>query len=393
MNENINVEIAIVGGGLTGSILALALSKFGFNICVIEKIKHHNLQKLNYDSRTTALAASSKKILSFIDIWNDLEDRIGAINEIRVSDGESPLFLHFDRDRLDGDPLGFMIENSYLRKTLFSRLEKEPNIKIISPVSIEDLYITDNRATIILTSGTNIECDLIVAADGKNSFLRNYFKIPTFGWKYNQVAIITNINHQFPHNNIAHERFLEAGPLAILPLKNQNLSSIVWTEKKENANAYLELDEKNFNQELSKKIGSFLGNIETFGERFNYPLKLQMAEKYTSKRLILIGDSAHSIHPIAGQGLNLSIRDISALINILSSAKKYGLDIGTQKVLREFQQLRRSDNLLMALTTDMLNKLFSNNNFSIKLIRDLGLKMTNDSPMLKKKFISHAIGN
>ncbi len=393
MNKNINAEIAVVGGGLTGSILALALAKFGFHICVIEKINYNQLKHFDYDSRTTALAASSKKVLSFINIWKDLEDKIGAINEIRVSDGDSPLYLHFEQDRLVGEPLGFMIENSYLRKILISNLKKNPKIKIISPASIENLNLTNDRAKIKLANRTNIECDLVVAADGKDSFLRNYLNISTFGWEYNQVAIITNIKHQFSHNNIAHERFLEAGPLAILPLKNPNHSSIVWTEKKENANAYLKLNERNFNKELSDKIGSFLGTIETFGGRFNYPLKLQLAEKYISDRFILIGDAAHSIHPIAGQGLNLSIRDISALIDILSFTKKYGLDIGTQKVLEEFQKVRRSDNLLMAATTDILNKLFSNNSFSIKLIRDLGLEITNNIPILKKKFVRHAIGN
>ena len=393
MSKNINVEIVIVGGGLTGSILALALAKCGFEICVIEKLKYQNLNNINYDTRTTALASSSKKLLSFINIWKDIEGQIGLINEIRVSDGESPLFLHFDHHGSIDEPLGFMIENSYLRQILNSSLLKKPNIKLVSPASIESLSINNDNAKILLANKTEVECDLIVAADGKNSFLRNYLKIPSFGWEYNQVAIITNIKHEFSHNNIAHERFLEAGPLAILPLKDPKRSSIVWTENKDNANAYLSLDDVSFNKELSKKIGNFLGETKTYGGKFNYPLKLQLANQYIRSRFILIGDAAHSIHPIAGQGLNLSIRDISALLNILNVAKKYGFDIGTEEVLKEFQQIRRSDNFLMAATTDLLNKLFSNNNPSIKLIRDLGLGFTNNYSALKKKFIIHAIGN
>jgi 2-octaprenyl-6-methoxyphenol hydroxylase len=392
MNNKIITDVSIVGGGLTGSIIALSLAQYGITSSIIEKNKNQLMLNKNYDTRTTALAPSSKDLLSSINIWESLKQDIGFINEIRVSDGDSPLFLHFDKHDIGDKTLGFMIKNSVLRIKINTAILNDKHITLISPATVENISINNDTTVLSLNNGIEVNSDLIIGADGKNSSIRNKSNINTIGWEYNQTAIITNIKHDLSHNNIAHERFLKSGPLAILPLKNSFSSSIVWTESTKNASSFLTLNKEDFENELATRIGSFLGKIYLYENRFSYPLILKIAKNYISDRVVLIGDAAHTIHPIAGQGLNLGIRDIKTLAKILANAKKYGLDLGSKSILNEYQKIRRSENLLMGITTDFLNNLFSSDAPPVKLVRDLGLNFINNLSSLKEQFIHHAIG-
>jgi len=389
----LHTDVLIVGGGLVGGALALGLARHGVTTMVVDRQKPDTVISPTFDGRASAIAASSQKLLDAVGLWTHLVDKAQPILDIRVSDGPSLLFLHYDHADLGEGPLGYMLENREIRgaiATEFARHHK--NLTIIAPATVRDFAQDADGGTVTLDDGRTITAKLVVAAEGKKSVVRDAAHIRVTGWQYPQTAIVATISHEHAHQGIAHERFLPAGPFAILPLKDGHHSSLVWTEAESRAESFLRLPDAQFLAEIDERVGGFLGALGLVGPRFSYPLGLQFASTYVQGRLALIGDTAHAIHPIAGQGLNLGLRDVGALIEVVVDAVKLGLDPAHPSGLDRYERWRRSDNLVMAGVTDVLNRLFSNNITPLRIARDLGLGAINQIPPLKKFFMRHAMG-
>lgn len=379
-----SLPIIIVGANFTGLFTAISLSKLGKSCILVDK-NDISLPIIN-DGRAIALSYGSKEFFEKIGIWNHFVEYAGEIKEIRVTDQYSPLFLHFD----NSCTLGYIIESLNLQKIAYELALNDPNINILSNSSYE---IIDNNIDQIIIKINDIiyKSELLIAADGKFSNLRKLCNIGYFSHNYKQSAIICKLQHEHPHNNIAQEIFLPHGPFAILPLNNPNQSGIVWTETTEIAKTLTELGTDKLQFFLKEKFTNYLGEINLISKITSYPLELIISKKYYHNRIMLIGDSAHSIHPIAGQGFNLSIRDMKALSLIYQKYSNIGLSVGCEQALNEYQNLRKNDNIAMAVITDGLNKLFSNDIFPINIARKLGLSIVNKVPSLQKFFMEYAM--
>ncbi len=390
-NKVLKSDILIAGGGLVGGTLACALAGAGFSVVVVDRQDPLAGLDAGFDGRASAIALSSKHVLDQLGLWSLMASETQPINEIRVTDGSSPLFLHYDHDDIGTEAFGYMVENRSIRKALFKRMADLDNLTLCAPAHIEDLDRSDRGVRATLGDGTQIKARLIIGAEGRVSPTRDAARIKLTGWPYHQTAIVCTVAHEFPHDGIAHEHFLPAGPFAILPL-TENRCSIVWTEKDALVEPIMALDEADFLAELSVRFGDFLGQVKVIGRRWAYPLSLQYAERSTDTRLVLAGDAAHGMHPIAGQGLNMGLRDVATLAQVLTDARRLGADPGDAMVLEKYQRWRRFDNTLMLAMTDMLNRLFSNNMPPLRLARDVGLAAVNKMPPLKKLLMRHAMG-
>ena len=393
---DIEVDVAIVGAGLIGGTLACALAGQGIRTAVIDRLDPAAMVQTTFDGRASAIAASSQTLLAAIGLWPHLAPRTGPIREIRVSDGESPFFLHNDHAELGSTPLGFMAENRHYRAAIASAMaDLRDRLTVISGSTVQGMTNGPDHISLRLDDGRQVQARLAVAAEGRDSKLRERAGIGLTGWSYPQTAIVATIGHARPHDGIAHERFLPAGPFAILPLPDEDgvhRSSLVWTERADAAQGYLALDDGRFLAEIGERVGGFLGALSLIGPRFSHPLGLQFAARYGKGRLVLAGDAAHGIHPIAGQGLNLGLRDVAALTEIITDARDLGLDLAHPESLSRYERWRRADNLVMAGVTDVLNRLFSNDIAPIRLARDLGLAAVNRITPLKRTFMRHAMG-
>jgi 2-octaprenyl-6-methoxyphenol hydroxylase len=298
--------------------------------------------------------------------------------------------VHFDSHDLGGDPMGYMVENRQLRRALYLAIEASNSIELKAPAVIETLEFESSDVQIMIEDSDPVSAQLVVAADGRNSFCRKLAGIDTTQITYSQKAIVTTVHHEKPHHGVAHELFLPAGPFAILPLTD-NRSSIVWTDSPKAVDAAMALPEKMFEAELGRRFGDFLGMVAPCAPRWAYPLSLQLAERYTGSRLALLGDAAHVIHPIAGQGLNMGLRDAAALADVVGAALSRGLDPGGAAIT-EYGQWRNFDNHMLAGATDVLNRLFSNDVAPVKHVRRLGLGMVNRISPLRTFFMSEASG-
>ena len=385
------VELIVVGGGLSGLTLAIACAAAGIEVAVIDREDPAAMVDEPFDGRATAIAHGSQQVLEGIGLWPLVEAEAEPILEIRVADGESPLFLHYDHRDLGDVPLGYIVENRVLRRALIARARELPSLRHLAPLSVEHVERDAASATALLGDGRRLKGELVAACDGKNSPLRRAAGIRTIDWTYPQTGIVCTVRHELPHRGVAVEHFLPAGPFAILPMTGQR-SSIVWTERADLAPEILALDEAGFAGELARRFGDFLGEIEVTGPRWSYPLSLLHAERYTAPRLALVADAAHVIHPIAGQGLNLGIRDIAVLAELIVDQRRLGLDIGGPELLRRYERWRRFDNVTLAAVTDGLNRLFSNALPPIQLMRDLGLAAVDRLPPLKRLLMRHAMG-
>ncbi len=384
-------DLAIVGGGLSGVALGIATAAAGVKTAVIDREDPAKMMAAPYDGRTTAIAYGSQQVLTGLGVWDILAPDAEPIREIRVADGDSPLFLHYDHREVGDHPLGYIIENRLLRQGLHKRAETLPDLTLMAPLAVADVAFTDHAATLNLANGQMIRAGLVVGADGRNSPMREAGGIKSHNKSYRQTAIVCTVQHEQPHDGIAVEHFRAAGPFAILPMRG-NRSSIVWTEHEDNAPALLALDRESFARELSERFGDFLGALTLEGNWFSYPLSLIHAERYTAPRLALVGDAAHVIHPIAGQGWNLGVRDVAALAELIVDSHRLGLDLGSAELLSRYEKWRRLDNLMLTAVTDGLNRLFSNELPPVRIARDLGLAAVNRAPGLKKFFMRHAMG-
>jgi 2-octaprenyl-6-methoxyphenol hydroxylase len=387
-----DAELVIAGGGLNGMLLAVACAGAGLSTIVIDRQDPAAMMADSFDGRTSAIAYGSRLVFDGIGLWPAIEGEAEPIREIRVADDGSPLFLHYDHRDLGGNtPLGYIVENRVLRRALFDRAATLPSLRLFAPRAVASMEVSEGGAAVALADGTRLNTRLVAAADGQNSPLRRAAGIRTVEWRYRQTGIVTTVAHERPHRGVAVEHFLAAGPFAILPMTG-NRSSIVWTEQADLAPRLLALPDTDFAAELRARFGDFLGEIEPVGPRWSYPLALMQAERYVARRLALVGEAAHVIHPIAGQGLNIGIRDIAALAEIVIDARRLGLDIGDASLLEQYERWRRSDALVLAAVTDGLNRLFSNTIAPVRLARDFGLAVVNRLPPLKRLLMQHAMG-
>jgi 2-octaprenyl-6-methoxyphenol hydroxylase len=395
-----DVDVCIVGGGPVGGSLACRLAASGLSVAIIDKAALPPMEHPAFDGRAYAIAAGSVRLLREAGLWDRLPFPTCPIEQIRVSDGQlgrpaSRLFLHFDQADLEGVPLGYMVEARALRIALNARLATTPEIAVHAPAEAT-IARTDHHATITLTTGETFHARLVIAAEGRNSPLRTQAGITTQRWPYTQAGLVCAIAHEKPHNNIALEHFLPAGPFAQLPMApseaGEHISAIVWSEHKDRAPRYLRMDEAPFGAELALRLGDHLGAIRPVGQRWLYPLSAMYVHRMTATRLAIAGDAAHGIHPIAGQGLNLGLRDAIALADLIIEARANGEDIGAASLLRRYERRRRLDHVSMLAATDGLDRLFSTNNPAIRLIRDLGLGAVHRMPPLKRAFMRRATG-
>ncbi|MQQ08126.1 2-octaprenyl-6-methoxyphenyl hydroxylase [Epibacterium sp. SM1979] len=389
-------DIIIVGGGLNGPALALALAQTGHSVTLVDALPQALRQDQSFDGRGYALALASKKLLEQIGIWPDVASHSQPMNEIKVSDGApgrapSPFFLHFDHTEIEEGPMGYMVEDRFLRRALISATEAHPQITVMNACRVVAQDVTAQGVTVTLDNGDTLAAELLVGADGRASGTCRRAGIKRTGWDYGQTALVCALEHDLPHGGIAHQHFMPSGPLAILPLPG-NQSSIVWSEKTARAHEIHAMDDVGFLAALRPSFGDFLGEIQLVGQRFTYPLNLTVANSFVAPRIALIGDAAHGMHPIAGQGLNAGLRDVGALAEVLTEAKRRGENIASPLVLERYQQWRRFDTATLVSATDVFNRLFSNDNPLLRLGRDLGMGLVNSMPALRRGFMREAAG-
>ena len=384
-------DVVISGSGVVGMTLACALAQNGLRTALVEYGDLAPSLNEAFDGRSYAISYAPYVMMKTLGLWDRVGHQAQPINEIHITDGHSPLFLHFDEQDLGDGPLGQMVEVRHLRSGLFDAIGEEKNITLISPDHITDVIQSPGAAQLTLSSGRILTCALVISAEGRQSPLRERMGLKVQNWDYNQTAIVTTVQHELDHAGTAYERFYPSGPFAILPLRNKR-SSIVWCEPPELAKTLMGLSDDAFDAELAKKFGDFLGEVKHMGRRWSYPLSSQLADDYLAERFCLIGDAAHGIHPIAGQGFNLGLRDIAALAEVLVDAKRLGGDLGSEFTLERYVRWRRTDNNILALGMDGLTRFFSNNIAPLRLARQVGLELVGEIPPLKKFFMRHARG-
>jgi 2-octaprenyl-6-methoxyphenol hydroxylase len=389
-------DLLIVGGGLNGPALALAAAQAGLSSTVIDALPEPTRKNAAFDGRAYALALASVRLLQNLGIWHRVAENAQPMLEIKVSDGRagegpSPFFLHFDHAEIEEGPMGHMLEDRYLRRALIEAMAEQP---LITQVSNDTVTAQESHATgvsVTLASGKTLTGRLLIGADGRASGTAARAGIRRTGWGYGQTALVAAIEHELPHHGIAHQFFMPPGPLAILPLPG-NVSSIVWSETDATAARFAALPDADFMEVLRPRFGDFLGAITLRGARYTYPLSLTVANSFVADRLALIGDAAHGMHPIAGQGLNAGLRDVAALAQVMTEAARRGEDIAAPDVLARYQQWRRFDTATLALATDLTNRLFSNDNPLLRAARDLGMGALGHMPRLRRGFIREAAG-
>jgi 2-octaprenyl-6-methoxyphenol hydroxylase len=407
MAERFAAEVCIIGAGPVGGALACRLATAGISTAVVDRAALPPMEHPAFDGRAYAIAAGSRRLLQEAGVWDALAEAACPIRDIRVSDGglgraASRLHLHFDH-REAGDTtaaFGEMVEARSLRVALNARMHALPALRVFAPATAE-VDRRDDGATIQIGGGSSVDCRLVVAAEGRNSPLRRSAGIPVTRLPYNQTGIVCAISHQRPHHNTALEHFLPSGPFAQLPMCASpdaleggapNMSAIVWTERTTIAQRMLALDDASLAKAIARRLGDGLGALQVVGRRWSYPLGALHAHRYHDTRLVLVGDAAHTIHPIAGQGLNLGFRDAMALADLVIEASGRGEDCGAPDLLRRYQRRRRPDNLLMLAATDALDRLFSNDNKLLRLARDVGIAAVDRVPPLKRLFMRQAMG-
>ncbi len=394
-------EVLIVGGGMVGLTLGLTLAGAGVEVIVVDRADPATVQDAAFDGRASAIARGSQQALAGAGLWDAMAASAQPILDIRVTDGRigagaSSLFLHYDHRDVDDAPLGCIVENRAVRGALHAEAARRGRLRLLAPQQVIDLERGPSWVEARLGDGRRLRARLAVAAEGRTSPLREAAGIRTTAWSYPQAGIVCTVAHERPHQGVAHEHFLPAGPFAMLPMTDAedgtHRSSIVWTERRDLAPAMMALGPQDFAAEIARRFGDSLGRLEAIGGRWSYPLSLLHAERYVDRRLALIGDAAHAIHPIAGQGLNLGLRDVAALAEAVVDARRLGLDLGEAGVLARYERWRRLDTLMLIAATDGLNRLFSNDLAPLRLVRDLGLAAVNRLPPLKRLFMGHAMG-
>jgi 2-octaprenyl-6-methoxyphenol hydroxylase len=384
-------DVVVVGGGPVGGVAACALAQAGLDVVVVEAADPAQLARPGTDGRSIAVAFTAKQVFQAVGVWRLVEPEAQPIQDIRVTDGASLLYLHYDHCDLGDQPFGWIVENTSIRRAVHQRLGELTNAHVAAPATVVTVDRQAAGVCVQLADGREIRAGLVVGADGRPSLTRKLAGIGVTRLDYGQSGIVTTVSHELPHHGFAHEHFLPSGPFAILPMTG-NRSSIVWTERLHLAASIVRSEDRVFLAELRDRFGDFLGRVDLAGPRFHYPLTLQVAGRMICQRLALVGDAAHGMHPVAGQGMNMGIRDVAALAECIVDSCRLGLDPGAPDVLERYQRWRRFDNLLMLGLTDQLVRLFSNDVPPLRLARDLGLAAVQSLPSLKKVFMRHAMG-
>ncbi|MDB3929325.1 UbiH/UbiF/VisC/COQ6 family ubiquinone biosynthesis hydroxylase [Paracoccaceae bacterium] len=391
-----NCDIAIAGGGLNGPALALAAAQIGLRVIVLDATSQKLRKNAKFDGRAYALALASKRLMAAVGVWENVAQDAEPMLNIRVSDGRagvgaSPFFMDFDHAELEEGPMGYMVEDRHLRYALQAAMQTSPLIEYRLATRVTGQSIGPEGVTLSLANNQKITTRLLVGADGRQSGTAARAGITYTGWQYSQTALVCAVEHDRPHGGVAHQFFMPAGPMAILPLSARR-STVVWSEKTDSAAVIKTLDDAAFLDVLRPRFGDFLGDIALTGGRFSYPLGMMIAKSYIAPNVALIGDAAHGVHPIAGQGLNAGLRDVAALIQVLSEAKQRGEDFASQPVLARYQLWRRFDATALAVATDGFNRMFSNDNPILRLGRDLGMGMLNVMPKVRRSILREAAG-
>ena len=385
-------DVIIIGAGLTGMTMACSLAKKNVNVAVVEYADIDKILAKESDGRTCAISQGSAEIFANIGLWDAMKPDACEILDINITDGDCPSLLHYDHKMVGDDPMGYIVENYHIRQALFKKAAEFDNLEIFSPFSFKDIKNDANKVSVTLSNDEVLEARLLIAADGRNSKTCEKFGIEATILNYKQQAIVFTASHEKHHQNIAWEKFLPAGPFAILPMQGGYKSSIVWTEDEKTAPLFMKMNDEEFLEQFSSRFGDHLGKLDIVGKRFCYPLTLSHAKRYTDQRLAVIGDAAHGMHPIAGQGFNLGIRDVDELSKLIIDTQNLGLDIGANSLLKQYENLRKLDNVSLLGITDILNRLFSNNITILKVARQLGITAIEQLPSIKKFFIKHAMG-
>ncbi|MGI9351425.1 MAG: ubiquinone biosynthesis hydroxylase [Rhizobiaceae bacterium] len=387
-------DILVAGGGYVGLCCAVSIKDAAphLDVTVVDPVPEHLNDK---DERASAIAADAIRMLEQLGLWQTLLKGAQPINDMIVTDSRPsdivrPVFLTFANEKEKDQPFAYMVENRELVKALRGKADRD-GVNRISQSGVESFEMQGASMMVKLSNGESRSTKLLVACDGVRSKLRGQAGIQTVHWPYDQKGIVCTVEHERPHNGRAEEHFMPAGPFAILPLKG-NRSSLVWTESSRSADKLLEQDSLVFESELEQRFGHKLGSISVASKVQAFPLGLRLAREFVRERFVLAGDAAHGIHPIAGQGLNLGFKDAAALAETIVDADRLGLDIGALDVLERYQMWRRFDTVQMGIVTDVLNRMFSNDNDIIRGIRDVGLGVVDRLPGLKKYFINQAAG-
>jgi 2-octaprenyl-6-methoxyphenol hydroxylase len=391
MSKKLSFDCIVIGGGLSGLTTTLALSKIGLSVAIIDKTSLKMAKKNEGDQRTTAVSASGKKVFEALDVWDSLKKGAEPILDIVVSEKGKKGHLNFDHQTVGTEPMGHILNNIELKNSLISSIRSQKNIQLFPFKSLNNFFPETGAVTIDLNDGSSYEAALLVAADGRNSDGRRIAKIKSTNIDYNQSSIVFTVGHEKPHRGTAYEQFTTGGPIASLPMRG-NKSSVVWSEDTEVVESLMQLDDKDFAAAASYRLNDCLGKMTIIGQRKVFPLKLNYADTIIANRFAMVGDAAHGLHPIAGQGFNLGLRDIANLTEEISNARRLGLDIGSFETLRSYQAARRFDNFSLVAATDGLNRLFTDNNKIVRFIRSSGLDAINTMNPIKNLFMRLAMG-
>ncbi len=389
-----NFDVLIVGGGMVGASMACALGKQNLSVGVIEAFPLRSHSQPSYDARSIALAYGSRRILEGLAIWDLFKSDISAIKKIHISDQGHFGVTRLDSQQVGVNALGYVVENRVIGSALNEKLRQFENIQLICPAKLIDLFINENFASITIEQDQQkrtLKSKLIIAADGANSAVRKQLAIDCHHWEYGQTAIISTVSPRKPHHNIAYERFTSSGPVALLPL-SENRCSLVLTVRDENKEEILALNDAQFLSHLEQRFGYRLGGFHKTAKRSAYPLTMMRAKEHIRKRVVFIGNAAHTVHPIAGQGFNLGIRDVSQLAETLILNHRAHKDLGCLGVLKQYEKRRKPDQIKVAAITDTLARIFSNEFAPLAHARSSGLFLADIIPPLKHQIARQAMG-
>ena len=389
-------DIVVIGAGINGQVMSLAAAHSGFSVALIDQNSFIENSLREFDGRAYAIAFSSVQMMKNLNLWKKIESTAQPISNIKVSHGTiergpASATLQFNNADIEESPMAQMLEDRFLRQCLIQEIKENNLIDLIEQRKIIEIHDTNKQKQLTLENSSKLKTSLIVASDGINSPTAKAFGIKKNGWKYKQRGLVCAVNHEYSSNNTAYQYFLPEGPLAILPIKN-NTASIVWTESIQNAATISEMNGVEYLSVLQNRFGDFLGKLKLTGKRLSFPLKLSISEKYVSDKFAVIGDAAHGYHPIAGQGLNAGLRDIAALVDVISCARERGEEFSSINILNRYQEWRRFDNQKLGFATDNLNKLFSSYDPLFSSLKNLGMKMIDKSDRAKRVFMRQAAG-
>ncbi|WJG10230.1 FAD-dependent oxidoreductase [Aliiglaciecola sp. LCG003] len=388
-----NYDVAIIGAGMIGLTLAVALNKSGMKVVVIDAQQQDETITKQPLARVSAINLASQRIFENLEVWPSIQsERLQPYQHMQVWEQDSFANINFTHQDIQRDHLGSIVENQVVRQGLLTSLQDSPNVEMMIPAKVEHLVFGQSESFMTLSNGNTLTAKLVVGADGANSMVRRVANLPLTFWDYEHLAIVATVKTQLPHGNTARQVFTPSGPLAFLPLFEENLCSIVWSQEVSVAENLLALEDKAFNHALSAAFDTKLGQVELVSDRTYYPLTMRYCRSWLKDRVMLIGDAAHTIHPLAGQGANLGIADAAALAQTLIKLFAQSKDIGLAKNLRAVERWRKTEAMKMIATMEGFKRLFSGNHPIKKLVRGIGLSATDQMGPVKRDIIKHAVG-